>query len=338
MTWHGFAGQSFPATRMRRFRATSSLRRLVAEHRLAPEDLIWPVFVHESQGVSGPIQGMPGVVRFDVDTLLEELYHLVSLGLCAVAIFPVVMPPKKTIDGAEAWNPDGLMQRTIKAIKASHPDLTVMADCALDPFTSHGHDGILRNDRIDNDLTVAALVRQALSLVAAGVDVIAPSDMMDGRIGAIRQALEAHGHVDTVLLSYAAKYASCFYGPFRSALGSAANLGGASKASYQMQPANSNEALHEVALDLQEGADAVLIKPGMPYLDILYRVKTTFGVPTFVYQVSGEYAALQAAVAAGSLCEEAAFMEVMLGFKRAGADAIVTYWAPRAIRLLREHQ
>ena len=323
---------------MRRFRATESLRRLVAEHRLAPQDLIWPVFVHESQGVFANIQGMPGVVRFDVDTLLAELHHLASLGLCAVAIFPVVMPHKKTPDGAEAWNPDGLTQRTIQAIKANLPDLTVMADCALDPFTTHGHDGILCNDRIDNDLTVAALVRQALSLVAAGVDIIAPSDMMDGRIGAIRQALEAQGHVDTVLLSYAAKYASCFYGPFRTALGSAAQLRGASKASYQMQPANSNEALREVALDLQEGADAVLIKPGMPYLDILYRVKTTFGVPTFVYQVSGEYAALQAAVATGGLDEEAAFMEALLGFKRAGADAIVTYWAPRALRLLKESQ
>lgn len=338
MTWHGFAGQSFPATRMRRFRATPSLRRLVAEHRLAVEDLIWPVFVHEEDGVFESIPGMPGVVRFDIDALLAELDHLAALGLAAVAVFPVVMPRKKTPDGAEAWNPDGLVQRTIKAIKAAHPSIAVMADCALDPFTTHGHDGILRDDRIDNDLTVAALVRQALSLVEAGVDVIAPSDMMDGRIGAIRQALEERGHVDAVLLSYAAKYASCFYGPFRSALGSAANLGSADKTTYQMQPANSNEALREVALDLQEGADAVMIKPGMPYLDILHRVKSAFGVPTFVYQVSGEYAALKAAAAAGALNEEAAFMEALLGFKRAGADAIVTYWAPRAARLLGEHR
>lgn len=338
MAWHGLAGQSFPNTRLRRFRATPGLRRLVAEHRLAIEDLIWPVFVHEAQGVFGNISTMPGIVRFDIDALLAELEHLTALGLVAVAIFPVVLPHKKTPDGAEAWNPEGLVQRTIQAIKGAHPMLTVMADCALDPFTTHGHDGILRNERIDNDLTVEALVRQALSLVAAGVDIIAPSDMMDGRIGAIRRALEAQGHVDTVLVSYAAKYASCFYGPFRAALGSETNLGSADKTTYQMQPANSNEALREVALDLQEGADAVMIKPGMPYLDILHRVKTTFGVPTFVYQVSGEYAALQAAVAAGALKEEAAFMESLLGFKRAGADAIMTYWAPRAIRLLGEGQ
>ncbi|MFN4262591.1 MAG: porphobilinogen synthase [Thioalkalivibrionaceae bacterium] len=314
--------------RPRRLRHDAFSRRLVAEHRLTVDDLIWPVFVHEGRGRE-PIASMPGVERLSIDALLDEAERAMALGIPLLALFPVVPAAGKSLDGAEAWNPQGLAQRAVHAVKQRFPDLGVMTDVALDPFTTHGQDGIIDdNGYVLNDETVAALVRQACSHAEAGADIVAPSDMMDGRVGAIRDALEAQGHIHTRILAYSAKYASSFYGPFRDAVGSAANLGRAGKETYQMDPANALEALHEVGLDLDEGADMVMIKPGLPYLDIVWRVKEAFGRPTFVYQVSGEYAMLKAAAANGWLDERKTVLESLLAMKRAGADAILTYYAP----------
>ena len=320
----------FPQTRMRRLRRHDFSRRLAREAVLTADDLILPVFVLPGRGQREAVTSMPGVDRLSVDLLLEKAAELVSLGVPAVALFPVSPAEVKTEDGREAWNPDGLAQTAVRALKDRYPELGVVTDVALDPFTTHGQDGIIdETGYVMNDVTVEALVRQALSHAAAGADIVAPSDMMDGRIGRIRQALEAEGHVNTGILAYSAKYASSFYGPFRDAVGSAANLAGGDKYSYQMDPANSDESLREVALDLAEGADAVMIKPGLPYLDIVRRVKDAFGAPTFVYQVSGEYAMLAAAGQQGWLDERAVVMESLLGIKRAGADAILTYYADR---------
>ncbi|HHQ43045.1 MAG TPA: porphobilinogen synthase [Chromatiales bacterium] len=322
---------------MRRLRADAFSRRLVREHRLTADDLIWPVFVLDGEGRREPVGSMPGVERLSVDELLREAERAVALGIPAVALFPVTPQERKSPDGREAWNPDGIAQRAVRALKAAFPELGVITDVALDPFTTHGQDGIVDDEgRVLNDETVEALVRQALSHAEAGADVVAPSDMMDGRVGAIREALEAAGLRETRILAYSAKYASSFYGPFREAVGSAANLGGAGKETYQMDPANGDEALHEVALDLAEGADMVMVKPGMPYLDVVRRVKERFGVPTFAYQVSGEYAMLAAAAARGWLDERACVLEALLCFKRAGADAVLTYFAPRAAAWLAE--
>ena len=327
----------FPQVRMRRMRRDDFSRRLMRESRLSVDDLIQPLFILEGQGQREAVASMPGVERVSIDELLKEAAELVELGVPAVALFPVTPPEKKTTDAREAYNPEGLAQRAVRALKENHPDLGVITDVALDPFTTHGQDGLIdASGYVLNDETVAVLVRQALSHAAAGADVVAPSDMMDGRIGAVRQALEEAGHRNTRILAYAAKYASSFYGPFRDAVGSAANLGGGNKYSYQMDPANSDEALWEVALDLEEGADMVMIKPGMPYLDIVRRVKDTFGAPTFVYQVSGEYAMLMAAARNGWLDERAVVLESLLAFKRAGADGILTYFAKAAARWLRE--
>ncbi|HUH00067.1 MAG TPA: porphobilinogen synthase [Gammaproteobacteria bacterium] len=320
----------FPTTRMRRLRRHDFSRRLVRESRLAVDDLICPVFVLEGEGRREQVPSMPGVERMSIDELLPEAEGWLSLGLPAVALFPVTAAGAKTEDGREAWNPDGLAQRTVRALKDAVPELGVITDVALDPFTTHGQDGIIdESGYVLNDVTVAALVRQALSHAAAGADMVAPSDMMDGRVGAIRAALEDAGHVNAAILAYSAKYASSFYGPFRDAVGSAASLGGGNKYGYQMDPGNSDEALREVALDISEGADAFMVKPGMPYLDIVRRVKSELGVPTFVYQVSGEYAMLKAAAANGWLDERAVVLESLLSMKRAGADAILTYFAPQ---------
>ncbi len=329
---------SYPSTRLRRMRADDFSRRLMRETKLCADDLIWPVFVLDGQDRSEPVPSMPGVERLSIDRLLPQAEQCQELGIPALALFPVTPTEAKSEDAAEAWNADGLAQRAVRALKARFPELGVITDVALDPFTSHGQDGLL-DDRgyVTNDRTVAALVRQALSHAEAGADVVAPSDMMDGRIGAIRDALEDAGAVNTRILAYSAKYASSFYGPFRDAVGSAGNLAGGNKYSYQMDPANTDEAIHEVALDLEEGADMVMVKPGMPYLDIVSRVKAEFGVPTLAYQVSGEYAMLCAAGAQGWLDEEAVMLESLLAFKRAGADAILSYFAPRAARWLREH-
>ncbi len=329
---------SYPITRMRRMRADDFSRRLMREHRLTADDLIWPVFVLEGEDCTEAVDSMPGVERMTIDRLLPEAERCVELGIPAIALFPVTPPEAKSEDAEEAWNPDGLAQRAVRALKARFPELGVITDVALDPFTTHGQDGLLDEDGyVTNDRTVDALVRQAASHAEAGADVVAPSDMMDGRIGAIRDALEEAGHVNTRILAYSAKYASSFYGPFRDAVGSAGNLGGGNKYTYQMDPANSDEALHEVALDLEEGADMVMVKPGMPYLDIVRRVKDEFSVPTFVYQVSGEYAMLRAAGLNGWLDEDAVMMESLLAIKRAGADGILTYFAPRAAAWLKDH-
>jgi porphobilinogen synthase len=329
---------SYPITRMRRMRADDFSRRLMREHRLTADDLIWPVFVLEGDDRTEAVDSMPGVERMTIDRLLPEAERCVELGIPAIALFPVTPPDAKSEDAEEAWNPDGLAQRAVRALKARFPELGVITDVALDPFTTHGQDGLLDEDGyVTNDRTVEALVRQAASHAEAGADVVAPSDMMDGRIGAIRDALEEAGHVNTRILAYSAKYASSFYGPFRDAVGSAGNLGGGNKYTYQMDPANSDEALHEVALDLEEGADMVMVKPGMPYLDIVRRVKDEFSVPTFVYQVSGEYAMLRAAGLNGWLDEDAVMMESLLAIKRAGADGILTYFAPRAAAWLKDH-
>ena len=326
----------FPTTRMRRLRRHDFSRRLVRESRLAVDDLICPVFVLEGKGRREAVPSMPGVERMSIDELLREAEGWSSLGLPAVALFPVTAADEKTEDGREAWNPEGLAQRTVRALKAALPELGVITDVALDPFTTHGQDGIIdESGYVLNDVTVAALVRQALSHAAAGADMVAPSDMMDGRVGAIRAALEDAGHVNAAILAYSAKYASSFYGPFRDAVGSAASLGGGNKYGYQMDPGNSDEALREVALDISEGADAFMVKPGMPYLDIVRRVKSELGVPTFVYQVSGEYAMLKAAAANGWLDERAVVLESLLSMKRAGADAILTYFAPQVARWLK---
>ena len=328
---------SFPQVRMRRMRRDDFSRRLMRETRLSTDDLIYPLFVVEGKGQRIAVASMPGVERISVDELANEAQELVRLGVPALALFPVPAAGAKSLDGREAWNPDGLAQRAVRAVKAAAPALGVITDVALDPYTTHGQDGILdASGYVVNDETVAALCRQALSHAAAGADVVAPSDMMDGRIGAIRAALEQAGHIHTRILAYAAKYASGFYGPFRDAVGSAGSLGKGNKYSYQMDPANSDEALYEVALDLEEGADMVMIKPALPYLDVVRRVKDEFGAPTFVYQVSGEYAMLKAAVQNGWLDERSVVMEALTGFKRAGADGILTYYAKAAARWLAE--
>lgn len=326
----------FPGARPRRMRRDDFSRRLVRETVLTPADLIQPLFVIEGEKRREPIASMPGVERLSVDELLREAETLATLGVPAVALFPVTPPEAKSLDAAEAYNPNGLAQRAVRALKAAIPELGVITDVALDPFTSHGQDGLVdETGYVLNDETVAVLVRQALSHAEAGADIVAPSDMMDGRIAAIREALESNDLIHTRILAYSAKYASSFYGPFRDAVGSAGALGKGNKYSYQMDPANSDEALREVALDLEEGADMVMIKPGLPYLDIVRRVKDQFAVPTFVYQVSGEYAMLMAAAGNGWLDERAVAMEALLAIKRAGADAILSYFAGRAVGWLR---
>lgn len=328
---------AYPHTRPRRMRRDDFSRRLMREHRLSADDLILPVFVREGESVRESIGSMPGVERLSIDLLLKLADEAVELGIPALALFPVTPPEAKSLDAAEAWNPQGLAQRAVRALKARHPGLGVITDVALDPFTTHGQDGLIdASGYVVNDETVEALVKQALSHAEAGADVVAPSDMMDGRIGAIRSALEAAGYIHTRILAYSAKYASSFYGPFRDAVGSAGNLGKGNKYTYQMDPANSDEALREVGLDLDEGADMVMVKPGLPYLDIVRRVKDRFGAPTFVYQVSGEYAMLKAAAQNGWLDERAVALESLLSIKRAGADAILTYYALDAARWLRE--
>jgi porphobilinogen synthase len=330
---------TFPATRMRRMRAHDFSRRLMRENRLTSDDLIWPVFVLEGDDAVEPVKSMPGVERMTIDRLLPAAERCLELGIPAIALFPVVPADCKSDDAREAWNPEGLSQRAVMALKKRFPELGVITDVALDPFTSHGLDGLVDDTGyVVNDETVDVLVKQALSHVEAGADVVAPSDMMDGRIAAIRQALETEGFPNKKILSYAAKYASSFYGPFRDAVGSAASLGGANKYSFQMDPANGNEALHEIELDLEEGADMVMIKPGMPYLDIIRRVKERFGVPTFAYQVSGEYAMLKAASQNGWLNEEAVVLEALTCFKRAGADGVLTYYAVQAAEWLQNHR
>jgi len=328
---------SFPYTRMRRMRADDFSRRLMRETVITPDDFIWPVFVIEGEDRTENVESMPGVERLTIDRLLLKAEECVRLGVPAIALFPVTASEAKTDDACEAWNPQGLAQRAVRALKQSFPELGVMTDVALDPFTSHGQDGLMNeHGYIVNDETVVALVKQAVSHAEAGADIVAPSDMMDGRIGEIRQALEANGFINTRILAYSAKYASAFYGPFRDAVGSAGALGGANKYTYQMDPANSDEAISEVALDLEEGADMVMVKPGMPYLDVVRRVKETFGAPTYVYQVSGEYAMLKAASINGWLDEKSVVMEALAGIKRAGADGILTYYALQAAAWLRE--
>jgi porphobilinogen synthase len=318
---------------MRRLRRHDWTRKLVAENSLAPADFIWPVFVIEGSNKREAVSSMPGVERLSVDLLVTAAGEAAQLGIPVIALFPQTPPSLKSEDGSEALNPDNLVCRAVRAIKSAVPEIGVLCDVALDPYTSHGHDGVLRGDYVHNDATVDILVQQSLVQVAAGCDIIAPSDMMDGRIGAIRAALEKNGHHDTLLMAYAAKYASAFYGPFREAVGSAKSLTG-DKRSYQMDPANGDEALREVALDIAEGADMVMVKPGMPYLDLVWRVKERFGVPTFAYQVSGEYAMLSAAFDKGWLERDRAMLESLLAFKRAGASGILTYFAVEAARLL----
>ncbi|MGB5490822.1 MAG: porphobilinogen synthase [Woeseiaceae bacterium] len=328
----------FPALRLRRSRRTPALRRLVEETTLSSADFIYPVFVLDGNGQSEAVPSMPGVTRKSIDLLLPELTEARALGIPAVALFPVIGASHKSLDGAECANPDGLVQRTVRAIKEELPDLAVMTDVALDPYTTHGQDGIIDDDGyVLNDVTVDMLVRQTLSHAAAGADIVAPSDMMDGRVGAMRKALEEGGFINTVILAYAAKFASSYYGPFRDAVGSAANLGGGDKSTYQVAPSNSDEAIREVALDLEEGADFVMVKPALPYLDIVRRVKDTYGVPTFAYQVSGEYAMLKAAAENGWLNERATVLEALLSIKRAGANGILTYYAIDAARWLKEN-
>jgi len=322
---------------MRRMRRDDFSRRLMRETTLTAADFIYPVFVMEGKKQRVKVPSMPGVERMTIDELVKEAKIVAKLGVPAMALFPVTPPEAKSLDGSEAWNPNGLAQRAVRALKKSVPELGVITDVALDPFTTHGQDGIIdATGYVVNDVTVEALVKQAVSHAEAGADVVAPSDMMDGRIGAIRDALEAAGHVHSRILAYSAKYASSFYGPFRDAVGSAGNLGKGNKYNYQMDPANSDEALREVQLDLEEGADMVMIKPGMPYLDIVRRVKDRFGVPTYVYQVSGEYAMLMAAAKNGWLDERAVIMESLTCIKRAGADGILTYFARRAAEWLKE--
>ncbi|GGE91871.1 porphobilinogen synthase [Shewanella carassii] len=328
---------AYPQRRMRRMRKHEFSRRLMAENQLTVNDLIYPMFVLEGNKRTESVTSMPGVERYSIDLLLKEAEELVELGIPLIALFPVTPAEKKSLMAEEAYNPDGLVQRAVRELKAEFPQLGVMTDVALDPYTTHGQDGIIdETGYIINDITTEILVKQALSHAAAGADMVAPSDMMDGRIGAIRQALEAAGHVNTQIMAYSAKYSSSYYGPFRDAVGSAGNLKGGNKHSYQMDPANSDEALHEVALDIQEGADMVMVKPGMPYLDIVRRVKTELGVPTFAYQVSGEYAMHMAAIQNGWLAEKAIVMESLLCFKRAGADGILTYFAKQAAQWLKD--
>ena len=335
----------YPAKRMRRMRADDHTRRLMAESKLTVSDLIYPVFVIEGKNMREPVTSMPGVERKSIDLLLTEAAELVNLGIPAIAIFPVIPNEKKSLLAEESYNPEGLAQRTVKALKSRFPELAVITDVALDPFTTHGQDGILSESDdnkagsvgyVLNDVTKEVLVKQALSHAQAGADIVAPSDMMDGRVGAIREMLEDSGFVNTKILAYSAKYASNYYGPFRDAVGSAGNIKGGNKHNYQMDPANSNEALHEVAQDIAEGADMVMVKPGMPYLDIVRRVKDTFAVPTFAYQVSGEYAMHMAAIQNGWLAEKPCVMEGLLAFKRAGADGILTYFAKQVARWMKE--
>jgi len=327
----------FPGVRMRRMRHDDFSRRLMRETRLTADDLIQPVFVMEGRNRAEAVPSMPGIERVTTDLLLKQAERLLKLGVPAIALFPVVPASKKDNKAKEAHNPKGLVPQTLRALKKNFPELGVITDIALDPYTAHGQDGLIdATGYVLNDETVAVLVKQALTHAAAGADVVAPSDMMDGRIGAIREALEKAGHIHTRILAYSAKYASHFYGPFRDAVGSAASLGKGNKDNYQMDPANSDEALREVALDLEEGADMVMVKPGMPYLDIVRRVKDEFGVPTFVYQVSGEYAMLMAAAKNGWLDERACILESLLCIKRAGADAILTYFAERAAKWLKD--
>lgn len=328
---------NFPATRMRRMRFHDFSRRLMRESYLTVNDLIYPMFVVEGSNKRQPVLSMPSVERLSLDLLLTEAQQILQLGIPAIALFPVVGDEKKSADAREAFNPDGLIQQTINALKTHCPELGIITDIALDPYTSHGQDGLIDgNAYVINDETVEVLVKQALSHTQAGSDIVAPSDMMDGRIGAIRNALEQGGYINTSILAYSAKYASSFYGPFRDAVGSADNLAGGNKYSYQMDPGNSDEAMREIALDLQEGADMVMVKPGMPYLDIIYRVKSQFGVPTFAYQVSGEYAMLKAAANNGWLDPQQTVIEALLAFKRAGADAILTYFAKDVATWLRK--
>lgn len=327
----------FPASRPRRMREQDFSRRLMAEHKLTVDDLIYPMFILEGEQQRESIASMPGIERLSLDLLLVEAKELVALGIPAIALFPVVPAEKKSLTAEEAWQPDALVQRAVKLLKQQVPELGIITDVALDPYTTHGQDGIIDdNGYVLNDVTTAALVKQALSHAAAGADIVAPSDMMDGRIGAIREALEDAGYVNTRILAYSAKYASSYYGPFRDAVGSAGNLKGGNKKTYQMDPANSNEALHEVVLDLEEGADMVMIKPGMPYLDIVRRIKDEFSVPTFAYQVSGEYAMHMAAIQNGWLAEQPVIMESLLAFKRAGADGILTYFAKKVAIWLKQ--
>ena len=326
----------YPGTRLRRNRADDFSRRMTRENRLSVDNLIFPVFVLEGEGQREAVTSMPGVERLSIDLLLKQAGELVALGIPAIALFPVVPSDRKDLSGSGAWDPQGLAQRAVRGLKRAFPELGVITDVALDPFTTHGQDGIIDDQSyVLNDGTLEALVRQALSHAAAGADIVAPSDMMDGRVGAIRQALENAGHVNTRILAYSAKYASSYYGPFRDAVGSAGNLGKGNKATYQMDPANSDEAIHEVAMDIAEGADMVMIKPGMPYLDIVRRVKQELQVPTFVYQVSGEYAMHMAAAENGWLDGDAVMMESLMAMRRAGADAILTYFAVKAARLMR---
>ena len=328
---------SYPYTRKRRMRRDDFSRRLMRENSLSASDFIYPMFILEGAQKREAVESMPGIERVSIDLLLEEANEVAALGIPAIALFPVVDESGKSDSADEAWSPDGLVQRAVRTVKAAQPDLGVITDVALDPYTSHGQDGLLDEDGyVTNDATVEVLVKQALSHADAGADVVAPSDMMDGRIAAIREALESSGHLNTRILAYAAKYASSFYGPFRDAVGSAGNLGGGNKYSYQMDPANTNEALYEVALDIDEGADMVMIKPGLPYLDIVRRVSDELQFPTFVYQVSGEYAMLKAAGQNGWIDEKACVLEALLSMKRAGADGILTYFAKTAAAWLQE--
>ncbi|HIF54265.1 MAG: porphobilinogen synthase [Methylococcales bacterium] len=326
----------FPSTRMRRMRYHDFSRRLMRENTLSVDDLIYPMFVIEGSNQKEKIASMPGVERLSIDLLVAEASQIVQLGIPAIALFPVTAADKKTDDASEAYNPEGLAQRCVRALKKAHPDLGIITDVALDPFTSHGQDGLINaQGYVMNDETIEVLCKQALSHAESGADMVAPSDMMDGRIGAIRSTLESNNHPNTQILAYSAKYASSFYGPFRDAVGSAGNLGTGNKYSYQMDPANSDEALREIQLDLQEGADIIMVKPGMPYLDIIRRAKEQFAVPTFAYQVSGEYAMLKAASINGWLDEKPVVLESLLAFKRAGADAILTYYAKSVAQWLK---
>ena len=332
-----FVPAAFPARRLRRLRQHDFSRRLVRENHLTVDDLIYPVFVLEGENRREAVASMPGIERLSLDLLLQEAAELVALGIPAIALFPVVGQEQKSLDAEAAWDDDGLVPRVVRALKAAHPQLGIITDVALDPYTTHGQDGIIDElGYVLNDITTQALVRQALCHARAGADVVAPSDMMDGRIGAIRQALEANGFVNTQIMAYSAKYASHYYGPFRDAVGSAANLGKSSKETYQMDPANGDEALHEVGQDIAEGADMVMVKPGMPYLDVVRRVKDQYGVPTFAYQVSGEYAMHMAAIQNGWLKERETILESLICFKRAGADGILTYFAKRVAQWLRQ--
>ncbi len=326
---------TFPATRMRRNRRTDWSRRLVAEHALSVNDLIWPVFVHDGENRREAIPSMPGVERLSIDLLTDAVAAAAELGVPAIALFPATDPSLKTEDAREAFNPENLVCRAVRAVREQNLNVGIICDVALDPYTSHGQDGLLRDGEIINDESVDALCRQAVVQAEAGCDIIAPSDMMDGRIGAIREALDEAGHQRVQIMSYAAKYASAFYGPFRDAVGSAGNLGSGDKRTYQMNPANGDEALREVALDIAEGADMVMVKPGLPYLDIVHRVKEAFGLPTFAYQVSGEYAMLCGAAERGWLDHDRVMLESLLAFKRAGADGILTYFAVEVARMLK---